>query len=76
MSRSLMRAMASGLLAGLLILGGCSNDDTAKGTLAGGAIGAGAGAAVGALAGNAALGAGLGGALGLLGGFLHERSDE
>ena len=69
------RTLASGLLAAVLLLGGCANDE-AKGTLAGGAIGAGAGAAVGALAGNAALGAGIGGAFGLLGGFLHERNKE
>ena len=75
MYRNLTRALAPGLLVTVLLLGGCANDE-AKGTLAGGAIGAGAGAVVGALAGNAALGAGLGGALGLLGGFLHERSDE
>jgi len=74
MNRSFARTTTAGLLASLLLLSACTEEG--KGTLAGGAIGAGAGAAVGALAGNAALGAGIGGAVGLLGGYLHEKSEE
>ena len=75
MTKSFTRITLAGLLAGALLLGGCTTEE-GKTTLAGGAIGAGAGAAIGALAGDAALGAGLGGALGLVGGYLYNKTEE
>src|SRR5262245_56449899 len=75
--RHLTRLMLVGLMASLVVIGGCAGmSETEQRTLTGGAGGAAAGAAIGALAGNAALGAAIGGGAGLAGGFLLGRHSE
>jgi hypothetical protein len=75
--RHLMRIVLVGLVACILVLGGCAGmSETEQRTLTGGAGGAAAGAAIGALAGNAGLGAAIGGAAGLTGGFLLGRHHD
>ena len=72
--RHLMHIMVVGLVASLVVIGGCAGlSETEQRTLTGGAAGAAAGAGIGALAGNAGLGAAIGGGAGLTGGFLFGR---
>jgi osmotically inducible lipoprotein OsmB len=75
--RHLMRIMLVGLVAGIMVIGGCAGmSETEQRTLTGGAAGAAAGAGIGALAGNAGLGAAIGGGAGLAGGFLLGRHHD
>jgi osmotically inducible lipoprotein OsmB len=75
--RHLMRIMLAGLVASIVVIGGCAGlSETEQRTLTGGAAGAAAGAGIGALAGNAGLGAAIGGGAGLAGGFLAGRHHE
>jgi osmotically inducible lipoprotein OsmB len=75
--RHLVRIMLVGLVASIVVLGGCAGmSETEQRTLTGGAAGAAAGAGIGALAGNAGLGAAIGGGTGLAGGFLLGRHHD
>jgi len=73
-----MRSSGLGLIvAGALLLSGCTGmSDTEQRTVTGAAGGAAGGAAIGAIAGNAALGAGIGAAAGAVGGFLWDQHKQ
>ena len=65
---------APALLAGTIVLAGCSNmTPTQQRALSGTAIGTAGGAVIGAMAGNAGLGAGIGAAAGLAGGLIYDQ---
>lgn len=69
-----MKATISVIMAGFLLLAGCSGmSATEQRVLSGGAIGAGGGALIGAAAGSAAIGAAVGGGAGLLAGYAYDQ---
>lgn len=68
------RILAFALLAGALVIAGCTGaSDTQQRAVSGTAIGAAGGAVIGAIAGNAGMGAAIGAGAGLIGGLMVDK---
>ena len=69
-----MRTRLAAIVAGALLLAGCTGmSDTQQRGLTGAAGGAAGGAIIGAMAGNAGLGAAIGAGAGLAGGLIYDK---